>query len=159
MTDWRVYLRKLLTLRPSLHCISSQRRTPFLELVAGYLDYGESERESFRANLLIWIEDLHDCGIDLEEYGRKEIELHEHGLTTWLFHLEVLESDSVRRNRRFSMELFTYGPLPSDWDVVVQKRVPVPGNSAKVPGGWVEDGDDEDGCKEQDVRHPRIWDL
>lgn len=163
MTDWRVYLKSILAFRPSLHCISLERRTPFVELVAGCLDLRNLGRDAVHASLFIWLEDLHDSGVDLEEYGRKEIELYEENQTTWGFRYE--ESDlSLAQGY---MECFSYGPLPSDWKLVLRGQKPIPGKPVTVPGGWidddgvddgVDDGADEvkneDGRKEPDIKVP-----
>lgn len=167
MTDWRAYLRSILAFRPSLHCISSQRRTPFLELVAGCLNRGNFGGDAVHASLLIWLEDLHDSGVDLEDYGRKEIELYKENQTTWVF--EYFESDSSWAEGY--VESFSYGPLPSDWKLVLRGQKPIPGKPARVPGGWIEDDavdhamdngvdngtheiEDEDHHKESDAKVP-----
>ncbi len=142
MTDWRVYLRQLLALKPSLHCISYEGRTPFSSLIRGSLLFGSSKREDLRVALLLWLEDLHDSGIDLEEYGRKELELYEMGLTDSSFECRRYEGDE--NVRTWCIARFVYGPLPSDWDVVLEEQERVPGKPARVPGAWIDDADDDD---------------
>lgn len=152
---WRVYLRSILALRPSLHYISSTWRTPFLELIEGCLIFDGLTRDTLLAVLVTWLEALHDSSIDLEEYGRQEIELHEQGLTTWLFHCMVFDSDGPPRAGKRYIESFTYGPLPSDWDIVLKSQEPVPKKPARVPGGWIDD-DDMDGEDDGEDRFGRM---
>ncbi len=96
--------------------------------------------ESLQVALLIWLEDLHDSGIDLEEYGRKELELYETGLTDRSFAYWIYEGGI----RTWCITHFVYGPLPSDWDVVLEEQERVPGKPARVPGAWIDDADDDD---------------
>lgn len=157
MADWRVYLRQLFALKPSLHCISYTGQTPFSMLILGSLVLGDFSRENLRVTLLFWLEDLHDSGIDLEEYGRKELELYETGLTDRPFEYERYEGDE--NFRTWCVTHFAYGPLPSDWDVVLEEQKPVPENPGSVPSGWIDDDDDDegedvDGCKGPDTEAP-----
>lgn len=102
----------------------------------------DSRREDLRVALLFWLEDLHDSGIDLEKYGREEFELYEAGLINRLFDSKRYEGDE--NFRTWCIARFVYGPLPSDWDVVLEEQEPVPGNPARVPGAWIDDDDDDD---------------
>jgi len=112
-----------------------------LILIWNSLNLGDSRREDLRLALLTWLEDLHDSGIDLEEYGRKELELYETGLTDRSFEKTRYEGDGYLRT--WCIARFVYGPLPSDWDVVLEEQEPVPGNPARVPGAWIDDADDD----------------
>ncbi|KAG7005760.1 hypothetical protein G7Y79_00018g045670 [Physcia stellaris] len=84
-----------------------------------------------------WLESLQECGINLEEYGQKEIDLHDQGLVSWSYYYPKWGSTLVLTD-------LTYGPLPSDWNVtwVVQEK-----ETPYIPGGWIgdADSDDEDG--------------
>lgn len=112
-------------------------------LICGSLVLGDLRRENLRVTLLFWLKDLHDSGIDLEEYGRKELELYEMGLTVRSFGYMRYEGDE--NFRTWCIARFVYGPLPSDWDVVLEEQElePVPGNPARVPGAWIDDADDD----------------
>lgn len=121
-------------------------------LILGSLILGDLRREDLRVALLIWLEDLHDSGIDLEEYGGKELELYEMGLTDSPFKYRRYGGDE--NSRTCCIARFVYGPLPSDWDVVLEKQEPVPENPGSVPGGWIDDddeGDDKDGRKKPEI--------
>lgn len=141
---WRVYLRSILALRPNLHCISFARRTPLLELIRSCLIFDGLTRDTLLAVLVTWLEALHDSSIDLEEYGRKEIELYKQGLTSWVLDTRSIYPDGSLRIREIYILCFTYGPLPSDWDIVLKNQEPVPEKPARVPGGWIDDDDEED---------------
>ncbi len=117
--------------------------TPFSTYIWNSLDLGDSRIEGLRVALLTWLEDLHDSGIDLEEYGRKELELYETGLTDRSFEITRYEGGEINNIRR-CIARFVYGPLPSDWDVVLEEQERVPGKPARVPGAWIDDADDDD---------------
>ena len=66
-----------------------------------------------------WCEDLKDCGVDLREYGLKETEMHEEGLTCWDF--KPLDFEPFEQ-RKFHLRSFTYGASPNDWSVDVAEQ-------------------------------------
>lgn len=140
-----------------MYHLKGERR--LLELIRSCLDLQGWERDIFQVALLIWLENLHVSGINLEEYGRKELELYEQGLAAWLFYGEVWTPDGGQVEMVRCMIRLDYGPLPSDWDVVVEEHVSVPPNPGRVPGGWAADdheGDDEDGYKEPNIEIPPL---
>lgn len=84
--------------------------------------------------LYTWLEFLQECGVDLEEYGRKETDLHQQGLVPWNWR------NFFSLRERWFLTSFTYGPSPSDWKVEMELRYEDATESvAKVPGEWIED--------------------
>lgn len=80
-----------------------------------------------------WIQDLHDCGVDLEEYGRQEIYLREKEVVSWVWEQWWDETTWV-------MTDLTYGPSPSDWSIKMEElKDTVAEDPAKIPGGWIEE--------------------
>lgn len=108
-------------------------------------------RKTALASLLnIWLEDLHESGVDLEEYGRKETELHQQQLTVWNFYGFEYNADGEYTGREgiWFVEEITYGPSPSDWKLEMGCRIEHPTENVKIPGGWIEE-DDSGGDKSQ----------
>ena len=101
-------------------------------------DFEESAiSERLYHSLSAWLESLQECGVNLEKYGEKEIDLHDQRLVSWSYYYSKWSSILVLTD-------LTYGPLPSDWKVtwiLRDKETPY------IPGGWIgdDDTDDEDG--------------
>lgn len=76
-------LKELLTKKVDLHNISFARRTPFLDLLIGLSSPFYPDRGLPMFIIAIWLGDLEEGGIDLEAYGRREVELHRRGLVSW----------------------------------------------------------------------------
>ena len=93
--------------------------------------------------LKTWLVCLQESGVDIEEYGRREMEFHQRGLVSWTWPsiLQGVDADWL-------LTILTYGPSPSDWKIDIQWREVPPGNHGKMPGGWVDDegseGEDDD---------------
>ena len=107
------------------------------------LDENASLRWKLRWLLKNWLKSLQESGVDLEEYGRKETDLHQKGLVTWNL------SYDYQSDRHFLTSL-TYGPSISDWKIMIEVR---PRDSTEsvakipeMPGGWIED----DSCEEDE---------
>ena len=97
--------------------------------------------ESLYLALIDWLESLQECGVNLEEYGEKEVDLRDQGQVSWSF--------NTKRNAIVALTYLTYGPLPSDWKVtwvLRDKETPY------IPGGWIgdDDSDEEDGSLEDE---------
>lgn len=134
---WVSMLRDVVALKYNLHHISTLSRTPFLDAVQGIIYYLNFNQEPQLPWLLdIWLGGLQNCGVVLQEYGRKETELFQQGLVHWAF-LSLLE-DTWRITN------LTYGSLPSDWSISVERvddaDTETPSN---MPGAWIEDDDSE----------------
>ena len=111
--------------------LGHERMTPFLALLRGQFplcpfrndqlceDVLREHRES-QLPLNFWLECLRESDIDLVEYGRKETELYEQGLVSWV----LWDSTSFGFEWIFILQKFTYGPSPSDWKVhTISRRV------------------------------------
>lgn len=139
----------------NLHNISSEHSTPFLDFLQGLVFYPmelsvsdfddmqpmelsrhELGDQSPRPSLLkIWLDCLQESGLDLEEYGRKEVDLHLQGLVSWTW----LPYDP-KPDRAWFLTSLTYGPSPSDWKgTVVYRHKRVAESPGRMPGGWTEE--------------------
>ena len=86
--------------------------------------------------LNLWLTCLQEAGVDLEEYGRKEMELHEEGLISWV----LKDSTTWKGDWILVLKTFTYGPSPSDWEVQLERRdAKADAEPRKTPGAWIED--------------------
>ena len=88
-----------------------------------------------------WLMCLQESGVDLEEYGREEIQAHQRGLVSWTWRSFVQGLDA-----EWFLTILTYGPLPSDWKTDIEWRELGPESSGEMPGGWV----DDDGSEAED---------
>jgi len=84
-----------------------------------------------------------DCGVDLCKYGQREQELHEECLSSWDYPLKIMSYEKEATVKSWYLVSFTYGSSPSDWHVVVERRVEKLDEDfnqiGAVPGSWVED--------------------
>jgi hypothetical protein len=113
------------------------------------------EWSSFVPALRKWVSELQAVGVDLEEYGELERELHRNGdvdtqieLSAALAEMNFFtETDPPAERLKFRLLDFTYGPEPEDWFVwvtnpldefagqfwrMVEREVEV------MPGTWVD---------------------
>ena len=149
-------LKELVEIGTNLHNIHSYLDvTPFTRLVDTFFFFSgdslkdlEVARDRMLPTLISsWLECLQEIGVDLEEYGRKEVELHREGLVSWTWDLYRIDVD-------IKIQSLVYGPLPSDWNLEVdfaeRSAVGSPQRkSQRMPGGWIEDDDRE---QEQDLQ-------
>ena len=91
--------------------------------------------------LNIWLLCLQESGVDLEKYGRIEMEYHQRGLLSWTWPSNLPGVDA-----EWFLTILTYGPSPSNWKIDIKWREAAPSNPGKMPGGWV----DDDGSKAED---------
>ena len=144
-TAWRPFLRELIGNGAPLHYIDTFfYGTPLTALIRCSINVaydpddleGASIYGRLYRSLSAWLESLQECGINLEEYGEKEIDLHDQGLVFWSFDYPWWKFTFVLTN-------LTYGPQPSDWKVtwIIQDR-----ETPYIPGEWIggDDDDDED---------------
>ena len=96
-----------------------------------------------KINLLLntWLLWLQKSGVNLEEYGRTEMEYHQRGLVSRTWPSSFLGVDA-----EWLLTILTYGPSPSDWEIDIEWREVPPGNPGKVPGEWI----DDDGSEAED---------
>lgn len=146
------FLQELLVENAPLHSFPSDDPcTPFLDLLRGYLTgfdsdwffiLGESsirsQIEKLPSILHLWLECLQRQGHSLEDYGRKEVELHHQKLVSWQWHIP----DDV--TRMFRLTQISYGPLLDDWKFGMGiALVQAAEQSLKMPGSWEEDDGDD----------------
>ena len=81
-----------------------------------------------------WLLCLQESGVDLEEYGRIEVEYHQRGLVSWTWPSSLRSVDA-----EWFLTILTYGASPSDWKIDLEWREAPPGDPAKMPGGWIDD--------------------
>jgi len=140
---WLSMLRDVIALNYCIHQIFSHR-TPLNDLVLESLFGLESNQDRQLPELLnIWLQGLQDCGVDLEEYGRKETELYEQGLVCWGF--------SPSPPEIWGITSLTYGSSPSDWSIKLELLDDSDTGTPKdMPGGWVENNESDDGESDDD---------
>ena len=162
-------MKELIVEGANVHFISSDARTPFLCLFVGlelkmFWDYSRSmdykeimesitndlrEPYGWTANMTqtihlllnTWLLCLQESGVDIEEYGRIEMEYHQLGLVDWTWPSKLPSVDA-----EWFLKILTYGLSPSDWKIDIEWREAPPGNPGKMPGGWV----DDDGSEAED---------
>ena len=172
VAEWRHLIEDLIILGADPHVISFDSCTPFLQLLCVFFriwyhaqfslpelfdvapkipdqlefgsgNYKPEKRWEIAWLLHIWLQCLQDSGIDLEEYGREETELHEQGLVSWSggpFGFTDYLS--------WSLTNLTYGPTLGEWNLSIElsyEELPEsPGNMrGDMPGGWIEDDENE----------------
>ncbi len=146
LVGWLSTLEDLIAASCYLLHVSSHFRTPLLNLVYWFL-FEIKYQEELQLPLLlnIWLESLRTCGVDLEEYGRAEVDLFQQGLVDW-------GSDWWETWRITSFE---YGSSPNDWSIEVEQLSDSSSDSpGNMPGGWIEDdqsGGEADVVDEDDL--------
>ncbi|KAL2880151.1 hypothetical protein SGCOL_004536 [Colletotrichum sp. CLE4] len=139
-----------LSMPGSLYARGGGRYTP---LFIGIFDLPWKYNLGLRTHrfLRTWLEDLQTSGIDLEEYGRREMEI---------FKRDALLQDRRSRVRStrddgyyesypgMRLTSFTYGPEPEDWKLVWSPEAEeyagefwdlIENPPLRIPGGWVDD--------------------
>lgn len=110
------------------HGVLPDRRTPLLHIFTGpCISYTwQLSQNGLILNpfphiqpsyILLWLQTLHDAGVDLVEYGRKEQEIHRAGVVSLelsLNHLLIHEC-FFPGDLQLHMVTFTYGASPWDW--------------------------------------------
>lgn len=133
-------LEELLTMNPDLHAISFTRRTPFLDLLEGLSSPFFPNRELPLGYIRIWLGDLQKGGVDLEAYGREEVQLHQRGLVSWEWEGNDWSNITIWVTVTWLLTSLTYGPSPSDWQICLeQKPEPSCDDLGDIPGGWIEE--------------------
>ena len=140
-------IKELLAMGPSLHLVSLDSRTPFLNVLVGSTSqYMFGKPPPFEGSCH-WLIQLKLGGVDLLEYGRRECELHRKGQVSWewkgkkgghgLYTKEALT---------WSMKSLRYGASPSCWQFIIEviEEVIQP-DVNKLPGAWIKDDVSESG--------------
>jgi hypothetical protein len=118
----RALIRDLVKSGSNMHAITRSGLTPMLGVLKSFLFHYFWQPAGLRVNeqdntaFQIWLKELHDSGVDLENYGKEETRLLESQRVDreWACN-GYYESGS--RIRRFKIRLigFSYGPGPEDW--------------------------------------------
>ena len=147
---WKPFLRELIVSGAHLHCIHTYFHTPLLGLLGSifkYIDLLEDSEALISQQLPIalstWLESLQECGVNLEEYGKEEVHLHDQGLVLWVWEIQKGATIIVLND-------LTYGPLPSDWKLTWEFRDK---ETPRIPGGWIEDDDCDDKDRSVEVEY------
>lgn len=116
--DWRSYLESLLVPKPNIHHIFLEN-TPFIEflyrgLIESMIEFPQAFSGPVPSEILhVWLDALCTGGVDLNEYGRTELELY-------LQNRPFLNgSPPWPKLIKWYFTKFDYGSLPSDWDIHV----------------------------------------
>lgn len=95
--------------------------------------------------LRIWLEDLHEAGIDLEEYGKCEVELREQGKVCWFFPVDKTQIPwdfpMIETDLAWVLEKLVCGPSPNDWEIRFKRvdNYSADQSNYQIPGSWTED--------------------
>lgn len=160
LVEWGRLLKDLIVQGANLHHISSEYSTPFVNLLQGLReskDYAEPNElaesdfddpesmepswidlkteQSWKLPLLLnfWLEFLQESGVDLEDYGQKEVDLRLRGLVSWTW-----EWPSDPEKPALFLKNIRYGPSPNDWKVDIEyrhRRRRAAESPVKMPGG------------------------
>jgi hypothetical protein len=159
---WRQMLRDASVAPADLHQVSSTMcETPLVTFLRAWglaLNYPRPYPWSFTPALRKWVSELQALGVDLEEYGELERELHRNGDVSLELKLDIghdrmgnmnafTDPEPVSRWVTFRLLDFTYGPEPEDWfiwvtnpldEVVGQFWRMVEREVEVIPGTWIE---------------------
>ncbi|KAJ9657227.1 hypothetical protein H2198_004453 [Neophaeococcomyces mojaviensis] len=111
---------------------------------------------ALETSLQLWLKALHQCDVDLDDYGKKENQFLQ---TNRKWHNKFKTEQDEFPQRKWIIRLvgFTYGPLPEEWkfyfatstdelhhtrllDHVIRRRsrINTLDPSLKVPGAWID---------------------
>lgn len=133
-------LRELIFEGADYQAISLVGRMPLLDLIAQCVEHNLVSVEESPSSLLAnWVEELHNCGVDIEQYGRTELKLFQQR-SVFLYFLPWEGSPDPSPLR---LATFAYGSQPSQWRITLAKcRYPQSDEPERsIPGGWVEEND------------------
>lgn len=138
---WRSVLRDTITAGADLHGYElCGTVTPLVEVLGRQEPFQVPVMDP-QACIEAWAKELLDAGVDLAEYGERELKMWE----------ALPEYDKPKYNNRKHMwyflpnnfgswrvDSFVYGPKPSDWRVVVRQKTLVKVYELqRTPGAWV----------------------
>ena len=92
-----------------------------------------------------WIHALNSCGVDLDAYGWKEIDLYQQGRVLWRLLGPYQMPDGLVVDVIWVLKDLYYGKSPSDWGFYVEAEI----EDRAMPGAWVEDESSSKGDSDQ----------
>ena len=145
-------LIELFAIGADIHFIDTwhPEQTPFLVLIGAFFDglfdlekLEDIETQRLPFLLSLWLECLQAGGVDLKQYGQKEMELREQGRVSWDFESYILYHKSIKS----SVKDLVYGSMPSDWKLEIEyqfgewRRRKL--GTYRMPGEWNDDDQPE----------------
>jgi hypothetical protein len=119
----RALIKDLVKSGSNMHAITRSGLTPILGILQSFTYHYRRQPFGLRAyergNMAfqIWLKELHDSGVDLENYGREEKRLLESQRVEREWVCNEYHGSGSRTWRRFKIRLigFSYGPEPEEW--------------------------------------------
>ncbi|KAE9367098.1 hypothetical protein N431DRAFT_418216 [Stipitochalara longipes BDJ] len=115
-------IRDLIRGGSDMHAITWLNFTPLLEVLTNHISEWSKYMETLRLYpennnpTYIWLKELHNSGLDLEQYGREEKRrLFSRRVSREWVCYEFNYREKVRPRCRLRLLNLTYGPEPSDW--------------------------------------------
>ncbi|KAI1180972.1 hypothetical protein F4777DRAFT_181053 [Nemania sp. FL0916] len=168
--EWPPMADEMIRNTPDIHCVGRHRdgrggphrlnrSTPLIALIKGFsifIDDNSLMSVELPSRLKLWLQSIKSAGYDLQGYGRRENEM----LLDRKLRLDNKLASLINRKRgtpprwepRY-LRGYEYGPEPDDWKILwaVRERSwsadfwkMVDGEPQPIiPGGWVEDSDDD----------------
>ncbi len=137
-------LRELICEGADCHAISRELRTPLLDLIAQCFEYHcVGIKGTPASNLAHWVEELDNCGVDLEGYGRTETMLLEQGFVSSSFRDWAASPDPRKPKVRQRVAGLKYGRRPSEWEITIERCEDPRADDLEqsIAGGWIEDSE------------------
>lgn len=100
--------------------------------------------------MMVWLQTLHNCGVNLEKYGMREKRIHQRDGVYNNFYYRIHRRNSTYWDKiqYFSIHIhFTYGSKPEDWKLWIFKDIGcefrefwemVDSPERGMPGAWIE---------------------
>lgn len=146
-------LGDLIASKPDLHHVDCTGKTPLVQLIDAFaFEFERGEPEFCLSGILgLWLTDLRESGVVLQEYGREEHDSYMRDPDVWCFKTENYYRES-HKGATLCVASFTFGSLPSDWTITLEEQQQLYEIPGEIPGGWVEasEGEDEDQDQDQD---------
>jgi len=124
-----------------LHHISLTSRTPLLELLPPFLCCLQEREYLSIPQFDHWLQDLAECGVDLEEYGRTETYLHEREHVDWTIEGDFTIQDGSEVEILWTMKELYYGQSPRNWGFYMEADIYTSdeGLEHDMPGAWIDE--------------------
>lgn len=166
----RKIVKEIVAKGSSLHHVHKGGRTPFLELLFTHIFHSQAQPPFDQFLLRIWLEDLHEAGVNLEDYGRCEIKLREREMVCWSFPVDKKlvpwDFPMIETNLAWTLEELVWGPSPNDWKIQLKRMDHFSAHESKyrIPGSWTEDdqigaGQEKGGGEQEACKGIEVLDL